>query len=455
MNKIDTLNREPFVEKVYNLIETVSNNHGNTTFAINGQWGCGKSFVLDMLEEKLNTIQQPDTAVNKYFLIRYNSWKYDFYEEPLIAFVSAIIDILTAADDSSVSNAIKVRILDRLKKIGIGFLNIGNAVLKNKLGIDMQPVIEPLVASTKSTKKSADQSPEASTYDTFYAFKNQLDELRKTLSEIAKKQTIIIIVDELDRCLPEYAIKVLERLHHITEELPNTITVIATDKNKLTNTVKSIYGFADKDLDLYLKKFINFEILLSNGTNDENVVDKYTAFIQQFSAPSKQILGEYIKLLFKDISPREQEQLFEKTQIVHNLTTSVKLDASVLCAELFLVVMSMHYNIDILNGIKTVTVALPFNTDYSKTPLRHFESKIINAHYGQMNSFDAQFGARKLVTITNQTSVYGIVIWYVNQICDQTNSSCVVLSHDLYHFEEYYSNAKHIKNFANALKLIK
>ena len=42
--------------------------------------------------------------------------------------------------------------------------------------------------------------------------------LAKALTE---SNTVVIIVDELDRCIPEYAIKVLERLHHLTEEKEN------------------------------------------------------------------------------------------------------------------------------------------------------------------------------------------------------------------------------------------
>ena len=37
----------------------------------------------------------------------------------------------------------------------------------------------------------------------------------------AKDKTIIFVVDELDRCLPEYSIKVLERLHHVFEKTSN------------------------------------------------------------------------------------------------------------------------------------------------------------------------------------------------------------------------------------------
>ena len=94
MEKIDILSRAEFVNRLVTLTENVSNAKTNASFAINGAWGSGKSFVLDMYEEILNQIQFEQTATDKYFVIRYNCWKYDYYEEPLVAIVAAIIDII-------------------------------------------------------------------------------------------------------------------------------------------------------------------------------------------------------------------------------------------------------------------------------------------------------------------------------------------------------------------------
>ena len=49
-----------------------------------------------------------------------------------------------------------------------------------------------------------------------------MKELKSGLEEQSKDVTIVVVVDELDRCLPEYAIKVLERLHHIFGDTENT-----------------------------------------------------------------------------------------------------------------------------------------------------------------------------------------------------------------------------------------
>ena len=91
MDKLDVLNRDTFVEQLVRLMNNLSDNKSSTCFAINGAWGCGKSFLLDIFEERLGEIQSENTSKDKYFVVRYNSWKYDYYEEPLVAIVSTMI----------------------------------------------------------------------------------------------------------------------------------------------------------------------------------------------------------------------------------------------------------------------------------------------------------------------------------------------------------------------------
>ena len=77
MDKIDILNLDKYVERLLKIIQNISETKKSTCFAINGSWGCGKSFVLDMLEDQLNMIQSEETNTDKYFVVRYDSWKYD------------------------------------------------------------------------------------------------------------------------------------------------------------------------------------------------------------------------------------------------------------------------------------------------------------------------------------------------------------------------------------------
>ncbi len=245
MDKVDILDRGPFVEQVVKLIENISGNNVTTCFAINGEWGTGKSFVLDMLENELSKIQSEETLTEKYFFIRYNCWKYDYYEEPLIAIVSTIIAGIEKKITLFPDSKEKQEILGMFKAAGVSLLSLANTAFKAKTGIDIQNAVETVI---NGKKEGAAKFDKEHAYDTYLDLNKVIDKLAELLQSIAERYTVIIIVDELDRCIPEYAIKVLERLHHLTEEKNNIITIIAIDKNS---------WIVASDICLVLKKEIN------------------------------------------------------------------------------------------------------------------------------------------------------------------------------------------------------
>ena len=149
MRKLDILNRKEFVDKLVNLTKNISNNRTSTTFTINGVWGCGKSFVLDMYEEQLNTIQSKKTAADKYFVIRYNCWKYDYYEEPLVAIVAVMIDIINEKTKLWNDEKKRARVLGVLKAVGASLLTVGNNTIKDKTGLDIQLAYQTVKGKVK------------------------------------------------------------------------------------------------------------------------------------------------------------------------------------------------------------------------------------------------------------------------------------------------------------------
>ena len=56
----DLLNRQEFVDRLVSIAETLSANKKNACYAINGEWGVGKTFVIDILEKQLRNIGQEE-----------------------------------------------------------------------------------------------------------------------------------------------------------------------------------------------------------------------------------------------------------------------------------------------------------------------------------------------------------------------------------------------------------
>ena len=340
MDKLDILNRELFVDQLMRLVENISTGEASVSFAIDGTWGCGKSFVLDMFEKELSQVQSEETSTDKYLIIRYNCWKYDYYEEPIIAIVATIIDTI-AEKTQLFSNEQYKKITGILKAVGTTLLTIANSTLKNSIGIDISEAFSVVKSGIDAGEE---EYKEMQKYDVFFSFNQTLHSLQKVLNEISEQYVLVFLVDEIDRCLPEYAIKVLERLHHITESTNNIINIVAIDKAQLQASIDHIFGF--KKTDEYLKKFIQFSIPLNIGKVSEKIVDKYNGYISLFDSTllsSDDSIEEFLQILFVSIDIRGQEQLIQKAMLVHRVLYSDAKDYSFMCVELLIVTIKFYY----------------------------------------------------------------------------------------------------------------
>lgn len=101
-NLIDVLNREAFITDIYQILTTLSERNRDCMLAIEGGWGIGKTYILRELEKQLEIQQCEETADDRYYIFHYNCWQYDYYEEPSIAIISAMIDKFESEIDKKV-----------------------------------------------------------------------------------------------------------------------------------------------------------------------------------------------------------------------------------------------------------------------------------------------------------------------------------------------------------------
>ena len=342
MDRIDILNRDSFVEQLIQLVENIAEGKASASFAIDGSWGCGKSFVLDMFEEQLAQIQSEETYTDKYLIIRYNCWKYDYYEEPLIAIVATIIDAINEKTKFLYGEQGE-KVKGVLKAVGTTLLSISHNAFKTATGIDASAVFDVLKSGIDTGTEEFEKMQE---YDVLFGLKQTLHSLQDALNKISEQYTLVFLVDELDRCLPEYAVKVLERLHHLTENT-KVVNIIAIDKKQLKTSIQHIFGF--ENADKYLKKFIQFSIPLDFGNASEKIVDKYSDYISLFDKtlmPFEDSVDECMQALFTNIDAREQEQLVQKAVLAHKLLYSDVKDYGFMCVELLILTVESCYEGD-------------------------------------------------------------------------------------------------------------
>ena len=279
----DKIGREKIVDKICGLVGSLKKDK-NFCLAINGAWGSGKSFVLGLIEEKLSKKQE-------YIIIKYDAWENTFYSDPLIAILSCILDGLedklskmrgyrkVAADFGKKKGK---EIVDKLSESGgkIGFIA---KIIKEISEVipDLKNV--SLVTDTKDNQLAI-----------FKSYKSLLYEIKELLNKLTEKvfvsneQTkLVILVDEIDRCLPDEQLKILERLHHLFA-VKNCAVIVTMNQICVAETVKTIYGIDGYE---YLRKFFNFTFRLDTSANEylKNLLEEYIKSFEKIQGSKEEV----------------------------------------------------------------------------------------------------------------------------------------------------------------------
>ena len=149
---------------------------------------------------------------------------------------------------------------------------------------------------------------------------SKLAKFKKALGEFAKSQTnkhIVIFVDELDRCRPDYAVKVLERIKHLFE-VPSVVFVLATNREQLCHSVKGLYG-ASFDAGTYLRRFIEFDFTIKQPDTGSFIHARLSVLgVEQSLGDSYGQLHNALTLLASvyNYSLRDVEQLLMRVLLV-------------------------------------------------------------------------------------------------------------------------------------------
>lgn len=218
---------------------------------LNGSWGTGKTEFLKRFYVELMGRGHPTIYID--------AWESDFSQEPLTVIASELLNQLERLMDGAISDSVVVEVKralgKALKGILVGLAGVASAKLLNDAAIGME-----------ATNKLLEESPQNFTERLAKDYQNQLDAIqrvRKSLGELAEvlqttygtKLPVIVLIDELDRCRPTYAIEMLEVVKHFFS-IKNFVFVIATDTDQLCHAIRSVYG-DDFNSGQYLKRFFN------------------------------------------------------------------------------------------------------------------------------------------------------------------------------------------------------
>lgn len=237
------------------LTELLRSTETPLALCINAKWGDGKTTFLKMWLQHLR---------NSHFRALYfSAWENDFSDDALISLIG---ELSAGIDDLSLGNAKAKEAkkhLNKVKKFGAHLVKKGipTAVKLATAGIlDLEQATEEALAELGEKLVNEQIEDYERSKKTIQQFRQELAKTAEEITFVDENQPrlpLVVIIDELDRCRPLFAIEVLEKAKHFFS-VPNIVFVLAVDREQLGHSIRAQYG-AKTNIDAYLKRFIDLD----------------------------------------------------------------------------------------------------------------------------------------------------------------------------------------------------
>ena len=240
---------------------------GHAVVSLDAPWGAGKTAFVRMCSAHLRS--------QEVRVVEFNAWRQSHTDNPLIDLVSAI--------SCQVKNSKTKVIIGVATKLALHLAKVSSRGLFDPevLESDESKMLAPWAEAEKQIKHFVDK-----------------------LTEVAssKKGPLVVVIDELDRCRPAYALALLETVRHLFAA-DGVMVVLAINRAELSHSIKSVYG-PDFDADWYLRRFADLHIGLP-PPDEQNLASfldgllettglsaRFTTSSHSYSAPMLQLLAE-------------------------------------------------------------------------------------------------------------------------------------------------------------------
>lgn len=304
--RYDLLERKEPAEILTHLVGSIE---GPCVLAIDAAWGNGKSTFLRLWSQHLRNNQFP--------IVNLNAWETDYAEDPFAVLSIELTDGLKEHEDEAVVNIVLEGAIEVGRKLTPGLLRLalrsvpGGELVGSEIGKLIESYGEARFSAYKEARVSVQE------------FRENLQTMAKKVSEGHDNKPVLIMVDELDRCRPSYAVELLEVAKHLFA-VDRIIFVLAINRAELGHSVKALYG-QNFDANGYLKRFIDIDFLLPAPNRDDFIANllqqvKIDEYFQRTEDIEERKYGlECIETLLKGILGTSTVSLRQISQAVHRI----------------------------------------------------------------------------------------------------------------------------------------
>jgi hypothetical protein len=326
LKQADKLDREPLIKNLTKILETIPSPF---VMSINASWGMGKTTMLRLWEAYLHT--------QEFQCFYFNAWEHDFGSQPLVALMAQFQ--IFVEEFKNTGKQAPVEALDNIISKSKAFIKRA-APLAGKVALKVitrdsvnSEELKDLFATISFDDKDVETLGDGlgdvakSEIERYVSQQTTLKEFREGLKNFAElvsgytksNKPLVIFIDELDRCRPNYAIELLETVKHLFS-VEGIVFVLGVDMEQLGKSASVLYG-TQMDTAGYFRRLIEYEFMLSTPDKFELIKHYGSHYLQVISKRKfiDLVTIHHLVTVFAnslDMSLRNVETMFKRLQIV-------------------------------------------------------------------------------------------------------------------------------------------
>jgi predicted KAP-like P-loop ATPase len=316
----DLLSRKKLAERLTGYLDRLKE---GAVLAIDAQWGDGKTWFGRNWAKSLED--------NGHKVVFIDAFEQDYIEDPFLLIAAEITEALNNGNEGIQELREKAAgVMKAILPVGTkALINIAGRIVLGSGGFS-EEIKDAVESANDATADAASEWIKSKLQDHAQE-KASLQHFRNELEAVANAQEkpIVIFIDELDRCRPTFAVRLIERIKHFFD-VPNVVFVLLINRNQLEKAIKGVYG-SETDAAAYLGKFINFFFFLPKQRTDESITNSrirsyVSTTLNRYKFDPREInhsnFGDVFSLLAKhfDLSLRDIEKgiaLYAFAQPIH------------------------------------------------------------------------------------------------------------------------------------------
>ena len=304
----DLLSRKEPVEVLTHLVGSLD---GPCVLALDAAWGNGKTTFLQIWSQQLRNQRFP--------VVKFNAWETDVSRDPFVALTTELTRGLQECMDKPLTSEIaatKKAAKEVLRRAVPGVIRIAVSsipLVGTEMGLALASYTKDRLSGYQEAQKSLRK------------FRNALQCMAKKLSECSEDRPLVVMIDELDRCRPSYAVELLEVSKHLFA-VDHIVFVLAVNRSELAHSIRALYG-SNFDATGYLRRFFDVDFRLPDPDRDafiDAILDatKIKEFFERtqdkFALKYPDLFRKLLKGFFRapDLSLRRIEQAIHRLGLV-------------------------------------------------------------------------------------------------------------------------------------------